>query len=656
MENCTNEEKRISPLKHTPPIDELIELPEPSDAQISPDGKYVAYVVRTTDWEQNAYIKQIWIYNAETQRNNQLTFEVHSSWGPHWSPDGQWLLYQRATDSGIALYIASPPSKNEHLLVELENGGYGFRWSPDSQSIAFLAVDENATAHNQQDKELYGDVRVAGEQELNTQLWRVTLADKMPCQLTCGSFSITNLDWHPNGDLIAFSACPSADESDWDRSRIYILDIITGEVKLVTKEGCHSPRWAPIGDQIAFCIVGDPSFAAINTIGIISINTNEKQNLRPFDNVSCLLGWGYQGILALAIDRINAHIYCVDPLTGEADQLTPDDVDGFTITEGWIGLGCNFTRDFSHSSFVSYDIEHYAEVTVLDLESRTVEYITDFTQGIANWKMGTPEIIGWTSDDGVSIEGILTKPDGFQAGKAYPLVVVPHGGPTATSMLPPLVDRDSWNCTIPQLIGKGALVLQPNYRGSCGYGEEFQMLNIPEVGLVEYRDIISGVDALVQRGWVDPARIGIVGTSHGGYLALFAAMYDDRFRAVAMLSGISDLTTHYCLADTQKWARQYLQGNPWEKKRTYQNASPLTYALRTRTPVLIQHGENDQRAPIANAQLAYRALKDCGANVRLVTYPGMGHGIAKPRQLRRFMKEVVDWFGYWLWGDKHIQL
>jgi dipeptidyl aminopeptidase/acylaminoacyl peptidase len=267
---------------------------------------------------------------------------------------------------------------------------------------------------------------------------------------------------------------------------------------------------------------------------------NERYDLRPFDNVSCLLDWGTQGIFALAIEKTNAHIYRIDHLTGKAEQLTPDGVDGFTITEGWIGLGCNFTRDFSRSSFVSYDVEHYAEVTILDLESRTVEHITDFTQGIANWKMGTPEIIRWISGDGVLIEGILTKPDDFKPGKTYPLVVVPHGGPTATSMLPPLVDRDSWNCTIPQLIGKGALILQPNYRGSCGYGEHFQMLNIPEVGLAEYRDIIAGVDALVHRGWADPERVGIVGTSHGGYLALFAAMYNDRFRAAAMLSGIAD--------------------------------------------------------------------------------------------------------------------
>jgi dipeptidyl aminopeptidase/acylaminoacyl peptidase len=342
-------------------------------------------------------------------------------------------------------------------------------------------------------------------------------------------------------------------------------------------------------------------------------------------------------------------MFCVDPKSGRATQLTPDDPPGWAITEGWIGLGCSFTPTSSHTAFVSYDIDHYAEVTVLDTTHRTVQRITDFTAEVEDWSLGQPSLYHWTAPDSVPIEGILTRPSTSERTERHPLVVVVHGGPTHTSLLPPLSDGDHWYGAIPQLVNKGAFILQPNYRGSSGYGEAFRKLNVGTLGLTEYEDVVAGVDALIERGWVDPGRVGVIGMSHGGYLAAFLATYGNRFQAAVMLSGIADWILNYCTTDTRAWMRQYLQATPWTDPEIYRRTSPLTYVHRAETPVLIQHGELDDRAPVANAHALYRGLKDVGVETRLVLYPGMGHGISQPRQFRRAVREVVDWFDRWLW-------
>jgi dipeptidyl aminopeptidase/acylaminoacyl peptidase len=157
------------------------------------------------------------------------------------------------------------------------------------------------------------------------------------------------------------------------------------------------------------------------------------------------------------------------------------------------------------------------------------------------------------------------------------------------------------------------------------------------------------VDALIARGWVDPERVGVIGMSHGGYLAAFLATYTDRFRAAAVISGISDWALNYYSTDTRGWMRQYLHAAPWEDPELYRATSPLTYLPQAETPMLFLHGKRDDRAPITNAYALYRGLKERGVETRLVVYPEMGHGISKPREFRHLMEEVVAWFERWLW-------
>jgi dipeptidyl aminopeptidase/acylaminoacyl peptidase len=263
------------------------------------------------------------------------------------------------------------------------------------------------------------------------------------------------------------------------------------------------------------------------------------------------------------------------------------------------------------------------------------------------------EVIQWKSTDGTIIEGVLIKPADFDASKKYPLLVVIHGGPTGVDQ--PVVGPDRYY-PIERFVAKGALVLRPNYRGSAGYGEKFRALNVRNLGVGDYADVISGVDALIVKGSVDKERVGAMGWSQGGYISAFITASSDRFRAVSVGAGISDWMTYYVNTDITPFTQQYLHGTPWDDPEIYRKTSPISYIAKAKTPTLIQHGENDRRVPIPNGYELRQALEDRGVPVKMVVYKGFGHGITKPKQQRAVMEENEKWFAQYIWGEKPAPL
>ena len=634
-----------------PSIKSLIELEEPSDPQISPDGKKIAYVVRYPDWDLNAYNRQVRIINVDSSNQDKENTKFGSSHSPRWSPDNQLLSIVTCSPDQGAPSLRIIANSDGALLKEIpiNQGGYAFAWSPDGHFIAYLAMDESLL--NLTENETDEEVVVVGEKTYQSQIWMLNLDNHQSHQVTKGNFHVTGFSWHPAGNQIAFSACPTSLENDWDLSQIFTVNLLSEGIKSITTSGFCMPQWSPNGDHIALTKLGIPSFIGIPSIGIFSLKTSEIKILKPFDNDFHLLTWGKDGIYALAIDGVTSHLYRIDPLLGYVKQLTPNNPPGFTITEGWIGLGCSFDTDYKKTSFVSYDRDHFAEITILDCKTEKTRRVTNFTAQIKGWHLPTPDLVQWESYDGLIIEGILIPPVNYKSEEKYPLVVVAHGGPTHTSMLAPLVDSDWWYGAIPQLTHKGSFILMPNYRGSCGYGGDFQASNAPKIGIVELHDILTGVDKLISEGKVDSSRIGIIGVSHGGYLAALAATYSNQFRAAVMISGVSDWALNFYLADTRKWMKQYLQSTPWENQEIYQYSSPMNYISQAQTPLLIQHGEKDQRAPVSQAFQIHRGLRDNGVEARLLVYPGIGHGISKPKQYTRCIKETLAWFSRWLWDE-----
>jgi dipeptidyl aminopeptidase/acylaminoacyl peptidase len=247
------------------------------------------------------------------------------------------------------------------------------------------------------------------------------------------------------------------------------------------------------------------------------------------------------------------------------------------------------------------------------------------------------------------IEGVLRKPAGWKPGPPSPLLVIIHGGPTGVSR--PSLFGATYVYPMESWLAKGALILEPNYRGSAGYGEAFRSLNVRNLGVGDAWDVNSGIDSLVAKGLVDKTKVGVMGWSQGGYISAFLTTHDSaRFRAVSVGAGISNWVTYYVSTDIHPFTRQYLKANPWDDPEIYRKTSPMTYIKGAKAPTLIQHGDADLRVPVSNALELYQGLRDQGVTTRLALYKGFGHSLSKPKAVRHALQENLDWFDTHLFG------
>ena len=254
--------------KHTPTIDELIELPQPLDAQISPDGAQVAYLVKKPDWTENEYITQIWLAGSQSGTPRQLTFAKQSSFGQRWSTDSEWLAFlsKRASDENVQIYRMSPFGGEAERLTEFKHDIQALQWAPDSQTIAFTALAPESEAEKKR-REQFGDYQVEDQDYQRAQLWLLNLLDKKIHMLTSGDeLHVVDFDWSPDSQRITFEAWGTPDERDADKGRIYSVDVETLERICLTEPGCATPRYSPQGDQIAYSQAGEPTYYKNNRL------------------------------------------------------------------------------------------------------------------------------------------------------------------------------------------------------------------------------------------------------------------------------------------------------------------------------------------------------------------------------------------------------
>src|SRR5579872_652040 len=639
----------------TPTIDQSLNAKSVQGTQISPDGRYVAYGVQQTNWEENDFVQQIWIAVTATGEHYQLTSGKKSSNGPQWSPDSRRIAFVSDRDGKRQIYIISPAGGEAAQLTTEENGVGGIAWSPDGSSIAFTSTGPDNKAKKDR-KEKYGDFEIIGGDYSMNHLWVVKVPTEIPSdhkqlpkpeeltkgdQLNIGSFS-----WSPDGRRIAFDATRDPDLGSQDTQQVYVLDMNDHHVrKLLEMAGPNgNPKWSPDGKEIAFVTAnGDKFFFYSNRyIAAVPADGGTARVLtKEFDEDTNLIDWSADGIYFNALQKTAAHVYRLDPATSAIRRLSGPDA--------YHASGASFTKDHRTMAGVGAQPNHFAEVFVSSVSDFAPKYLSDVSAQWKDFQLATREVIQWKSKDGAEIEGVLIKPAGYDPSRKYPLLVVIHGGPTGVDT--PLMSADRYY-PVEMFAAKGALVLKPNYRGSAGYGAKFRALNVRNLGIGDYEDVISGVDHLIAKGMVDKDRVGSMGWSEGGYISAFITCYSDRFKAVSVGAGISDWMTYYVNTDIHPFTRQYLKATPWEDAEIYRKTSPITYVNRARTPTLIQHGDQDKRVPPPNSFELYQALRDRGVPAKLILYKGFGHPINKPKQQRAVMEHNYEWFSKYIWGEE----
>jgi dipeptidyl aminopeptidase/acylaminoacyl peptidase len=636
-----------------PTIDESLSMKSVGGAQISPDGRFVAYSQTQTAWDENDFVSQIWIAVTATGERYQLTSGKKSAASPLWSPDSRRLAFISDRDGKRQIYLISPTGGEARQLTTEDNGVGTMAWSPDGASIVFTSSGPESKAKKDR-KEKYGDFEVIGGDYLFTQLWLVKAPADLPQdpkklpkaeQLTKGDFSVSGAAWSPDGKKIAFSASRDPDPESASTEQLYVLDLADRHVrKLIDANGPNSnPRWSPDGKQIAYATYdGDASFFYANRyIAVVSAEGGASKVLtHAFDEDANLLGWAEDGIYFSALQRTNAHVYRIDPGTGAVRRLTGPDA--------FNAAGVSFTKDHRTFAGTGAAPNRFSEIFVSSTSDFAPHYLTNVGDQYKAFGLAHREVVEWKSKDGALVEGVLSKPADYDPSRKYPLLVVIHGGPTGvdTAVLSP--DR---YYPVERFAAKGALILRPNYRGSAGYGAKFRALNVRNLGIGDYDDVISGVDSLIAKGLVDKDRVAAMGWSEGGYISAFITCFSDRFKAVSVGAGISDWVTYYVNTDIHPFTRQYLKATPWDDPEIYRKTSPITYVGRAKTPTLIQQGDQDKRVPPPDSYELYQALKDRGVPVKLIFYKGFGHPINKPKQQRAVMEHNYEWFSKYIWGE-----
>jgi dipeptidyl aminopeptidase/acylaminoacyl peptidase len=321
--------------------------------------------------------------------------------------------------------------------------------------------------------------------------------------------------------------------------------------------------------------------------------------------------------------------------------------------DAFILQSASFTADGRTLGFLASSGTTLPEVYVSDSTTFAPRAFTTRSTRLANWTLGTREVISWKSQDGETIEGVLVKPRDFQPGRQYPLLCVIHGGPTGVDR-PQAIDARYYPADL--WAARGALVLKVNYRGSAGYGQRFRQLNVRNLGVGDAWDVLSGIDSLIANGMVDPTRLGCMGWSQGGYISAFLTTSTTRFKAISVGAGISNWATYYYNTDITPFTIQYLDADPAKDPEIYRKTSPMSYVMGAKTPTLIQHGEFDRRVPIANAYELRQGLQDRGVPVEMIVYKGFGHGITKPKSMRAVLQHNLAWFNHHIFGDPAPEL
>lgn len=683
--------------KHTPTLEEALSAKLVSSPKISPDGRLVAYQVRETNWKENEFVNQLWLVSVETGKSFQLTRGKKSARSTEWSPDGRWLAFvterepsaieppgkkeekvekkdekkeerkEGEKDSGkpaaAQIWLISPEGGEAWQLTKSEKEVGEFHWSKDSRFIAF-AANPPETKESKDRKEKYSDYEVFEKDYRQNQLWSVDVneAEKndLPVSakrlITDLSMNVTDFVWSPDSRLIAFAATNNpmlAYRGDQD---IYLLDLSQNNTvqKVVALPGPDSsPVFSPDGKQLAFqTSLAQPYYYYAN--GHIAVVNLDAVSAKPattpadvrdltakFDEDPYPLEWGPTGIYFSAQQKTDAHLFRLNPQNGEIQRVSAPDT--FLID------AASITPDSKTVAFTAQDSEHMRELFVSPVSSFAPKKLTDMTAQTKDWVLGRPEVISWKSQDSAEIEGILYKPADYDPKRKYPLFVVVHGGPTGTSQ--PTLAATNYAYPIQQFLAKGALVLEPNYRGSAGYGAGFRALNVRNLGVGDMWDVMSGVDYLISRGLVDPTRMASMGWSQGGYISSFLTTHTDRFKAISEGAGISDWTTYYVNTDITPFTRQYLHATPWDDPEIYTKTSPISTIKQSKTPTLIQQGSNDKRVPVPDSYQLYRGLQDQGVESRMILYTGFGHGIDKPKSMQALQQANWDWFNHYIWNE-----
>ena len=642
------------------PMD-VFDLEWATDPRVSPDGKTIVYVRKSNDVMKDRERSNLWQVSAEGTDHRPLYSGLSSIKSPRWSPNGKKLAFVSNDTGSQQIHVRWLDNGETALISQLQASPSNLSWSPDGKWLAFtmnVKAPSETIAETRTKPEgatwAKGPITVTTTQyqydgqgivePAYRHVFVVPAEGGSARQLTEGNFNhYGSLAWSPESTDIFFSAYRSADwELVSDEADIYSVNLATKDIKQITNQSGaeRSPVISPNGKLIAFNQEERRPLAYTpDQIAIMDLNGNNIRLLtEDLDGDANNLHWANDSkSLFFAYDERGIRKIGQVTTNGELKEITKG-LGGTTLGRPYLSGGfhlANNTIAYTHGTS-----EQPANVAVINEEE--VQILTALNDDLlSHRKLGTVNEIAYKSSfDNQEIQGWYITPPNFDPLKKYPLILEIHGGPH-------LAYGPYFSAELQIMAAAGYVVFYNNYRGSLSYGEDFALLLQYKYSSEEdFADHMSGIDTLIDLGFIDDTNLFVAGGSAGGIATAYAVGLTDRFNAAVAAKPVINWLSKPLTADSMV-GQIYHQfpGPPWEHLEHYWKRSPLSLMGNVTTPTMLLTGENDRRTPISETEQFYQALRLKGVDSAMVRLPDTSHGIAsRPSRLITKVDHILAWF------------
>lgn len=624
--------------------DQVASIEQVSSAVISPDGRWIAYTLvkpRSATENSGAPRSEVWVMPATGGEARAIVRAPQSASSVAWSPDGGMLTFVsriQPTSPQTQVYGVPAAGGEPRPLTRSPTGVARYAWSPDGTRIAYIAQEPEAL--EAAERRARGDDVIVMSQRLRpSRVWVETVEGGSRTAITPVDMTARDLAWAPDGTRLAVQMTESPDvDSGYMQRRVYTVSASGGAMTPLTETHgkMGALAWSPDGQRVAF--VGAVSFddplaqsVFVAEPGGVAVNRTPR-----YEGSVLNLRWLNRSTIAfVAAEGTRTALNRLDAESGEPERIAGGGAEVF-MNFSLAADGRTFAVNASTSTYP-------AEVFVGSMRDGTMRRLTTHNAWLSQVALAEQETIEWTGADGLRIEGVYVHPLEQPAGARAPLAVLPHGGPEGISY-------DNWNTNplypAQVLAANGYAVLMPNYRGSGGRGVAFAKADHRDLGGEEFDDVLLGIDALAERGLADPDRVGISGTSYGGYFsALAGTMHSDRFRLAIPFAGIANWVSFAGTTDIPiEMSEVHWDLWWWDHPGLAMDRSPVSHLKNASTPMLIGHGMVDERVHPEQSIQLYTSLKLRGVPTELVLYPREPHGLRERAHQLDYMQRILEWF------------